>query len=45
MDDTGELVCLNCFPCQPLYLWQDNKNLRYHESYFSRYSQVWTQGD
>jgi acetoacetyl-CoA synthetase len=41
----GELVCTAPFPSRPLGFWNDVGNRRYHESYFSRFRNVWTHGD
>lgn len=41
----GELVCTAPFPSQPLRFWNDPGNRRYHETYFSRFPNVWCHGD
>lgn len=44
-DDTaGELVCRNTFPTVPLGIWGDDGS-RLHDTYFARFSGVWTHGD
>ena len=41
----GELVCRRAFPSQPLGFWGDDKGEKYRETYFSRFENVWCQGD
>ena len=41
----GELVCLRPFPSQPLGFWGDISGEKYYEAYFSRFENVWCQGD
>jgi acetoacetyl-CoA synthetase len=41
----GELVCTQPFPSMPVGFWHDPNGQRYHESYFSRFPNVWCQGD
>jgi len=41
----GELVCIQSFPTMPLYFWNDKNNEKYHDAYFSKYSNVWCHGD
>ena len=41
----GELVCAQSFPTMPLYFWNDVKNEKYHDAYFSKYPNVWCHGD
>ena len=41
----GELVCTAPFPSMPLYFWNDPDGLRYHQTYFDRYPNVWHHGD
>lgn len=41
----GELVCRSPFPSQPLGFWGDESGKKYHEAYFSRFDNVWCQGD
>lgn len=41
----GELVCRSPFPSQPLGFWGDESGQKYHEAYFSRFDNVWCQGD
>ncbi len=41
----GELVCTKPFPSMPLGFWNEPDQRRYHEAYFSRFKNVWAQGD
>ena len=41
----GELVCKNSFPSMPLGFWNDDNNEKYLASYFSKYKNIWHQGD
>ncbi len=41
----AELVCTRPFPSMPLGFWNEADNKRYHDSYFSRFRNVWAQGD
>ncbi len=41
----GELVCTKPFPCAPIGFWNDEGGARYHEAYFSRWPNIWSQGD
>lgn len=43
--EKGELVCTKAFPSMPLGFWNDQNNTKYREAYFSRYENVWCQGD
>ncbi len=45
IDEVGELVCKKPFPGMPLYFLDDENYLRYHESYFSEFPDVWRHGD
>ncbi len=42
---TGELVLTEPMPSMPVFFWNDRKNRRYVESYFSVYPGVWRHGD
>ncbi len=44
-NEKGELVCTQCFPTMPLYFWNDLKNEKYYDAYFSKYRNVWCHGD
>ena len=41
----AELVCTRPFPSMPLGFWNEPDDRRYHESYFSRFRNVWAHGD
>jgi len=41
----GELVCTRPFPSMPLGFWGESDHRRYHNAYFSRFENVWAQGD
>ncbi len=52
--EAGELVCIKPFPSQPLFFWNDynpetktshSPAIHYHNSYFSRFKNVWHHGD
>ena len=42
---TGELVCLEPFPSQPIGFWGDTTGEKYQEAYFSHFKNIWAQGD
>ncbi len=44
-NEKGELVCIQNFPTMPLFFWNDEKNQKYHEAYFNKYTNVWCHGD
>lgn len=41
----GDLVCIKSFPNMPPYLYADPDGSKYKKAYFSRFDNVWTQGD
>tara|TARA_Y100000590_G_scaffold416497_1_gene515289 strand:- start:12688 stop:14628 length:1941 start_codon:yes stop_codon:yes gene_type:complete len=41
----GELVCLSTFVSKPLGFWNDKNNKKFKEVYFSKFRNVWYQGD
>ena len=43
--ERAELVCTRPFPSMPLGFWNEPDDRRYHASYFSRFQNVWAQGD
>ena len=43
--ERGELVCTKPFPSMPLGFWNEPDDERYHNAYFSRFPNTWTQGD
>jgi acetoacetyl-CoA synthetase len=42
---TGELVCTQPFPSQPLGFWGDADGSRYRAAYYRRFPGVWAHGD
>ena len=44
-NEKGELVCKSSMPSMPIGFWNDDNNLKYKKSYFSQYSNIWSQGD
>jgi acetoacetyl-CoA synthetase len=45
VDEKGELVCTESFPCQPVYFWGDPDGSKYHNAYFARFDNIWHHGD
>jgi acetoacetyl-CoA synthetase len=45
VDRVGELVITEPLPSMPLYLWNDDGDRRYRESYFETFPGVWRHGD
>ncbi len=43
--EKGDLVCTNAFPCMPIYFWNDPDGVKYYNSYFAKYPNVWAHGD
>ncbi len=41
----GELVCKNAFPTIPLKFWKDKKNIKFKDTYFNKFKNVWYHGD
>jgi len=41
----GELVCVRAFPSMPLGFWGEADERRYRAAYFSRFENIWAQGD
>lgn len=41
----GELVNVNPFPSMPRGFWDDKDDEKYRDAYFSRFANVWCQGD
>lgn len=41
----GELICRNSFPSMPLGFWDDPNDERYINAYYSRFDDIWSQGD
>jgi len=45
INEVGEMVITQPMPSMPLYLWNDENDVRYKETYFDMYPGVWRQGD
>nr|WP_198415833.1 acetoacetate--CoA ligase [Cryobacterium glaciale] len=43
--DLGEMVVLRPMPSMPVFFWGDEDGVRYQDSYFEKFPQVWAQGD
>lgn len=43
--ESGELVCRQPFPAQPLGFFGDAQHEKYHNAYFARFKGMWCQGD
>ena len=41
----GELVVKKPFPTMPIKFWNDSKNKKFKEAYFSKYKNIWHHGD
>ncbi|XP_022093321.1 acetoacetyl-CoA synthetase-like [Acanthaster planci] len=44
-NESGELVCLQPFPCMPTHFWNDQDGVKYKKAYFCKYPGVWAHGD
>ncbi|MBH90648.1 MAG: acetoacetate--CoA ligase [Candidatus Marinimicrobia bacterium] len=45
LEKKGELVIKKPFPTMPIKFWNDHKNKKYKEAYFSKYKNIWYHGD
>jgi len=45
LNQKGELVCTHAFPSMPICFWNDLDGEKYHNAYFSVFSNVWCHGD
>jgi len=45
INEKAELVCTQPFPSMPVGFWNDPANERFLDAYFSRFPNVWAQGD
>ncbi|MEP0861656.1 MAG: acetoacetate--CoA ligase [Ignavibacterium sp.] len=45
IEEKGELVCTAPFPSRPIYFWNDEDGMKYHNAYFNYYPGVWRHGD
>lgn len=43
--EKGELVCKTSFPSMPVFFWKDETREKYRLAYFSRFDNIWCQGD
>ena len=43
--EKGELVCKSSMPSMPVGFWNDKDKVKYIESYFSQFKNIWLQGD
>ena len=41
----GELVCKKPFPAMPLKFWNDKKDEKFKNAYFTKYKNIWHHGD
>ena len=41
----GELVCKNAFPTIPLKFWNDKNNIKFKNTYFNKFKNIWYHGD
>ncbi len=41
----GELVCKSSFPSKPLFFWNDKNDIKYFNTYFNKYPNIWYHGD
>ncbi|MDA8918289.1 acetoacetate--CoA ligase [Candidatus Pelagibacter sp.] len=41
----GELVCKNSFPSMPLKFWNDKNDIKFKNTYFNNFSNIWHHGD
>ncbi len=44
-DEPGELVCTAPFPSMPVCFWNDPNGLKFKESYFEKFPNIWCHGD
>ncbi|MBS4215033.1 acetoacetate--CoA ligase [Neobacillus rhizophilus] len=45
INEIGELVVTEPMPSMPIYFWNDKNGVRYKESYFDVYPDIWRHGD
>ncbi len=41
----GELVCKNPFPSMPLKFWNDKNDIKFKNTYFNKFKNIWHHGD
>ena len=44
-NEMGELVLTKPLISMPVFLWNDKNNLKYRQSYFSKFNNIWNHGD
>ena len=45
IDEVGEMVITEPMPSMPIAFWNDPDFVRYHESYFEMFTEIWRHGD
>lgn len=45
IEEKGELVCTASFPSMPIYFWNDPDRVKYRQTYFNVYPNIWRHGD
>ena len=45
VEEKGELVCVEPFPCMPIGFWGDDSGERYRKAYFVQFPGIWAHGD
>ena len=45
VEEKGELVCTQPFPCCPIAFWADEHGEKFHAAYFDTYPNIWAHGD
>jgi acetoacetyl-CoA synthetase len=45
VEEKGELVCTEAFPCMPIGFWGDEDGERYRNAYFAKFPGIWAHGD
>ncbi|KAL9587438.1 MAG: hypothetical protein Q9212_000254 [Teloschistes hypoglaucus] len=45
LGESGDLVCVKTFPCQPVAFWGEDGDEKYRNSYFETFKGVWHHGD
>lgn len=45
LEEKGELVCTQPFPCRPIGFWNDPGGEKYHQTYYGQYKNTWYHGD
>ncbi len=45
IENVGEMIISKAMPSMPIYFWNDKNKVRYKESYFNVFPNVWRHGD